>query len=85
MAATAVVTAAAGLTAVVSQAPFWFWWLVPVVVTGTVTAGLALVRRARRDRRPRNGADTVEDYARFRAAMTAVRAHHAVRPQQGSR
>jgi hypothetical protein len=58
------------LAAGLSSAPFWFWWLVPVVATVLVLAVLALVRH---ERRPRDGADAVDDYARFRQAMAQVR------------
>ncbi|GAB3591236.1 hypothetical protein GCM10027446_08470 [Angustibacter peucedani] len=53
-----------------SSAPFWVWWLVPVVAT-LVVVGVVLL--ARRERRPRDGYDTVEDYTRFREAMAHVR------------
>ncbi|KQX69826.1 hypothetical protein ASD06_02065 [Angustibacter sp. Root456] len=53
----------------VSSAPFWFWWLVPVVLTLLVVAGVALARRER----PRKGVEAVDDYARFRQAMAQVR------------
>jgi hypothetical protein len=54
----------------VSDAPFWAWWIAPVAVTVAVAVAGAL---ARRDRRPRDGFEAVEDYARFREAMTVVR------------
>jgi hypothetical protein len=54
----------------VSSAPFWFWWLVPVAATVLV---LVVVGVARRERRPKDGADTIEDYTRFREAMAQVR------------
>jgi hypothetical protein len=50
----------------VADAPFWFWWLVPVVSTVVVVAG---VRWSRRDRRPTDSDRSVEEYARFRAAL----------------
>ncbi|HET8614766.1 MAG TPA: hypothetical protein VFL94_04505 [Actinomycetales bacterium] len=50
----------------VSEAPFWFWWLVPVLSTVVVVAG---VRWSRRDRRPTDSDRSVEEYARFRAAL----------------
>jgi hypothetical protein len=53
----------------VSSAPFWFWWLLPVVATAVVVGVVALARRER----PRDGLDAVEDYARFRTAMSQVR------------
>jgi hypothetical protein len=53
----------------VSSAPFWFWWLVPVVVTLVVVALVGLARRER----PRDGLDAVDEYARFRRAMSQVR------------
>lgn len=53
----------------VSSAPFWIWWLVPVVATVLVVAVVGLARRER----PRDSWDTVDDYARFRAAMAQVR------------
>jgi hypothetical protein len=56
----------------VSSAPFWFWWLVPVVATAVVVAVVGL---ARRERRPRDGSEAVEEYARFRMAMAHVRGH----------
>ncbi|GAA4346707.1 hypothetical protein [Angustibacter luteus] len=54
----------------VSSAPFWFWWLVPVAATVVV---LVVVGVARRERRPKDGTDTIEDYTRFREAMAQVR------------
>jgi membrane protein implicated in regulation of membrane protease activity len=54
----------------VSSAPFWFWWLVPVAATVLV---LLVVALARRERRPKDGSDTIEDYTRFREAMAQVR------------
>jgi len=54
----------------VSNAPFWFWWLVPVAATVLV---LLVVGFARRERRPRDGADAIDDYTRFREAMAQVR------------
>jgi hypothetical protein len=53
-----------------SSAPFWVWWLLPVVGTGLVAA---VVRVARRERGPRDGFDSVDEYARFRSAMAHVR------------
>jgi cytochrome c-type biogenesis protein CcmH/NrfF len=53
----------------VSSAPFWVWWLVPVVVTLIVVGAVALARRER----PRDRVDAVEEYARFRQAMSEVR------------
>jgi hypothetical protein len=50
----------------VANAPFWFWWLVPVVTTALVVAGVWLRRR---DRRPADNGRSVEEYARFRAAL----------------
>jgi hypothetical protein len=50
----------------VADAPFWFWWLVPVVTTVVVVAA---VRWSRRDRRPAHAERSVEEYARFRAAF----------------
>jgi hypothetical protein len=61
----------------VSSAPFWFWWLVPVV--GTVLV-LLVVRLSRRERRPRDGAEAIEDYTRFREAMAQVRRQGQDRP-----
>jgi hypothetical protein len=52
----------------VANAPFWFWWLVPVVTTVIVVAG---VRWSRRDRRPTDSDRSVEEYARFREAFGA--------------
>ena len=54
----------------ISSAPFWFWWLVPVAATVLV---LVVVALARRERRPKDGSDTIEDYTRFREAMAQVR------------
>lgn len=54
----------------VSDAPFWVWWLVPVVVT---VLAVLVARLVARRGRPRDGFDTVDDYARFRAAMSDVR------------
>ncbi|WP_426562139.1 hypothetical protein ACPPVT_16560 [Angustibacter sp. McL0619] len=54
----------------VSSAPFWFWWLVPVAATVLVLVVVGLVRR---ERRPRDGADTIDDYTRFREAMAQLR------------
>ena len=50
----------------VANAPFWFWWIVPVVSTALVVAGVWL---SRRDRRPARADRSVEEYARFRAAL----------------
>jgi membrane protein implicated in regulation of membrane protease activity len=50
----------------VADAPFWFWWLAPVVSTAVVVAG---VWWSRRDRRPADTDQSVEEYARFRAAF----------------
>jgi hypothetical protein len=50
----------------VANAPFWFWWLVPVVSTAVVVAGVWL---SRRDRRPADTEQSVQEYARFRAAF----------------
>jgi len=50
----------------VANAPFWFWWLVPVVTTAVVVAGVWL---SRRDRRPAHAERSVDEYARFRAAF----------------
>lgn len=50
----------------VANAPFWFWWLLPVVTTVVVVAGVWL---SRRDRRPTDSDRSVEEYARFRAAF----------------
>jgi membrane protein implicated in regulation of membrane protease activity len=61
----------------VSSAPFWFWWLVPVVATVVVVVVVGL---ARRERRPRNGSDTIDDYTRFREAMAQVRRQGQDRP-----
>ncbi len=55
----------------VANAPFWFWWLVPVVTTVVVVAGLWL---SRRDRRPADSDRSVEEYARFRAAFGSSQA-----------
>lgn len=62
------VTAAGQLVsgASVANAPFWFWWLVPVVTTAVVVAG---VRWGRRDRRPSDTTRSVEEYHRFREAF----------------
>lgn len=65
------------LSAGVSSAPFWFWWLVPVVATAVVAGAVGL---ARRERPPRVGHDTVEDYTRFREAMAHVRAQGRPQP-----
>lgn len=54
----------------VSDAPFWAWWLVPVLVTALVVSVVAL---SRRERRPKHGYDAIDDYARFRTAMAHVR------------
>ncbi len=59
------------LAASVSSAPFWVWWLVPVVVTMLVVGAIGL---SRRERRPRDGFEAVDDYTRFRQAMAHVRA-----------
>ncbi|GAB3686960.1 hypothetical protein [Angustibacter aerolatus] len=58
------------LATTLSRAPFWAWWLAPVLVTAVVAL---VVRLARRERRPRGGADAVDDYERFRTAMSVVR------------
>lgn len=50
-----------------SHAPFWVWWLPPVLVTVVVAVIAALVRRERR--RPVDTVRSVEDYARFRQAL----------------
>lgn len=55
-----------GSAAWVADAPFWFWWLVPVVTTAVVVAGVWL---SRRDRRPADTDRSIEEYARFRAAF----------------
>lgn len=55
----------------VANAPFWFWWLVPVATTVVVVAGLWL---SRRDRRPADSDRSVEEYARFRAAFGSSQA-----------
>ncbi len=70
---------AAGLAGGLSSAPFWFWWLVPVVAT-VVVAGVVVL--ARRERRPRDGQDAVEDYTRFREAMAHVRAQGRAHGQE---
>lgn len=49
-----------------ANAPFWFWWLLPVVSTAVVVAGVWL---SRRDRRPADTDQSVREYARFRAAF----------------
>lgn len=69
---------AAGVIAGLSSAPFWFWWLVPVVAT-VVVAGIVVL--ARRERHPRDGQDAVQDYARFREAMSHVREQGRTRRQ----
>ena len=61
----------------VADAPFWFWWLVPVVTTVVVVAA---VRWSRRDRRPARSDSSVEEYARFRAALEPQNRPDRVRP-----
>jgi membrane protein implicated in regulation of membrane protease activity len=63
----------------VSVAPFWFWWLVPVVVTPVVVLLFGL---ARRDRHSRDGEETVADYTRFRTTMSQVREQRASDPPE---
>jgi membrane protein implicated in regulation of membrane protease activity len=63
----------------VSGAPFWFWWLVPVLVTPLV---VLLVGLARRDRHSRDGEETVADYTRFRTTMSQVREQRASDPSE---
>jgi membrane protein implicated in regulation of membrane protease activity len=65
----------------VSGAPFWFWWLVPVVATPLVVLVVAL---ARRDRHSRDSEETVADYDRFRTTMNQVRKQRAVDPREDS-
>ncbi len=49
-----------------SSAPFWFWWLVPVV--GTILVA-SVLRMSRREYRPRGSFKSVADFDRFRETM----------------
>jgi hypothetical protein len=61
-----------------SNAPFWFWWVVPVVIFLVVAA----VRTMRREYRPRGGFKSVADFDRFRSTMTQVRHDREVEKQE---
>jgi hypothetical protein len=56
----------------VANAPFWFWWLVPVVTTAVLVAGIWW---SRRDRRPVDSDRSVQEYERFRAAFRSDPPH----------
>ena len=62
------------------SAPFWVWWLAPVVIT---VVAWVVVRAAQRPQRRSDHGDTPDDFDRFRRALGDPRGGGEQRPQHG--